>query len=235
MRLQNSVAHGNDNRAALSKQIALCLLLGPLFFLATGRLATSADPPGKTLTLSSLFAAEIDLASTLIPQPPDVAEQPASPTIEPLPDQIAIFGRLGDEEAKLEGDDLLFYEQTVKAMETEVRSADDELSYFWGTEIYTWAAPNLFHQPLYFEEVNLERYGTGARRIFQTPVSATHFFANIAVLPYHVASLPPRKRIYTLGHYRPGDCVPHRFHRAPFSVKGFAAQGAAAAGVVLIP
>ena len=198
---------------------------------------TAAEQPPQRPTMSQLFAAsEVELSGPLSAKKRGpLGEQPASSTIQPLPEQSALFGRLRADDAKLEGDELLFYQQTSKTPGTEIRSAEAGIQYGWGTEVYTWAAPNLYHQPLYFEEVNLERYGNGPRRIFQTPLSAAHFFTNVAVLPYHVASLPPRKQIYTLGHYRPGDCVPHRFHRAPFSVKGLAAQGAAAAGVVLIP
>ena len=48
---------------------------------------------------------------------------------------------------------------------------------------YCWDAPVLGYQPLYFEEVNLERYGYGPRylRMVQPVLSGAHFFAERAV------------------------------------------------------
>jgi hypothetical protein len=193
--------------------------------------------PLKPASLAELIDA--DSASSKSPKPTG-SDDPASSEIEPLPGQASLFGRLGNEQSKLPDDDFLFYEATDKQLEGTTRQSllpesDAAPLVIWSDEVFTWAAPNLFHQPLYFEEPNLERYGVGPRRILHAPISAAHFFTNIAVLPYQVASTPPRTRHYTLGHYRPGDRVPYRFHRAPFSVKGFVAQGAVAAGIVLIP
>ena len=43
---------------------------------------------------------------------------------------------------------------------------------------YAWDAPALCHNPLYFEDVNLERYGYSLRyaRVFQPVVSGAEFF-----------------------------------------------------------
>lgn len=166
--------------------------------------------------------------------------QPSSPSIEPLPDQATLFGRLDVKQAQLSDKDVSFYRTADKVSEVTERAIIARTEFGQAgsdhfSETYTWAAANLYHQPLYFEEVNLERYGIGPRRILQGPLSAAHFFTNIAVLPYHLGSLPPRTRVYNLGYYRPGDCVPYRYHRAPYSIKGFIAQGATAAGVVLLP
>ncbi len=48
----------------------------------------------------------------------------------------------------------------------------------------TWKASNLCHSPLYFEDVNLERYGHTHGPLLEPLVQSAHFFANIAVLPY---------------------------------------------------
>jgi hypothetical protein len=49
----------------------------------------------------------------------------------------------------------------------------------------------------------------------QPALSGAHFFATVPALPYKMALDRPCECIYTLGHYRPGSCVPHRIHRIP--------------------
>lgn len=99
--------------------------------------------------------------------------------------------------------------------------------------VYTWSAPAIYHHPLYFEQVNLERYGQGPHHAIQPLYSAAHFFATIPKLPYHVATAPPSERVYTLGHHRPGNCAPYQWHRTRFSWKGVAVQGLATAGTAV--
>ncbi len=86
-----------------------------------------------------------------------------------------------------------------------------------------WSAPNFRHRPLYFEEVNLERYGNELR--FQNVVSAAHFFSSAALLPYKWGQTPCRCCITTLGYRRPGDCVPYQIQHTPPSAKGLIYQG----------
>jgi hypothetical protein len=45
------------------------------------------------------------------------------------------------------------------------------------------------HQPLYFQELNLERCGN-ACGCFQTAVSTVSFFTNVMILPYRIAQRP---------------------------------------------
>ena len=100
----------------------------------------------------------------------------------------------------------------------------------------TWKASNLCHKPLYFEEVNLERYGHTAGPILQPIVSSAHFFANIAVLPYKKGIHPPNECQYALGYYRPGNCAPWIVPPVPLSLRGAARQAAVmTAGFWLIP
>jgi hypothetical protein len=82
----------------------------------------------------------------------------------------------------------------------------------WPTQTYYWDATCLCHRPLYFEEINLERYGYGCCECIQPAVSAAHFFGTIPALPYCMAEHCPGDCEYTLGHYRPGSCPPWRFH-----------------------
>ncbi|MEZ6138218.1 MAG: hypothetical protein R3C53_25315 [Pirellulaceae bacterium] len=76
----------------------------------------------------------------------------------------------------------------------------------WMGTNYAWVTPTFYHHPLYFEQVNMERYGNSPKH----PVffSAAHFYTSILVMPYKLLAQHPCEKVYTLGHRRPGDCVP---------------------------
>ena len=50
---------------------------------------------------------------------------------------------------------------------------------------FSWKAPGLYHYPLFFEDETLERQGRS--RPLAAAHSGIHFFANLAVLPLHLA------------------------------------------------
>ena len=107
---------------------------------------------------------------------------------------------------------------------------------FWHGFVYQWDATALCHRPLYFEEVNLERYGYGCCACLQPAASAAHFFATVPALPYCMAAECPQECVYTLGHYRPGSCPPWRCHWPPSDPLAAAAQGGVLTGLIfLIP
>jgi hypothetical protein len=91
---------------------------------------------------------------------------------------------------------------------------------------YQWVATCLCYQPLYFENINAERYGyicndccgchCSPQDCLQSACSAAHFFATVPALPYLVMADCPTECVYTLGHYRPASCgVPWRCHWPP--------------------
>lgn len=103
---------------------------------------------------------------------------------------------------------------------------------------YFWEAPGLCHGPLYFEDVNLERYGVCPKGTcwLQPALSGVKFLGTVPVLPLLISAHPPCERIYELGYDRPGDCVPFRcqypeLRLIPASVEA----GAIAGAVLLIP
>jgi hypothetical protein len=105
----------------------------------------------------------------------------------------------------------------------------------WPELLALWEAPGLAHHPLYFEEVNLERYGYSFG-LAQPVVSAAHFFGRIPALPYLATVDPPHRCVYTLGHYRPGSCAPLAWNLVPFDPLAAAVQGGVVTGLVyLIP
>ena len=100
----------------------------------------------------------------------------------------------------------------------------------WPLYCYGWEAPSVCHQPLYFEQVNLERYGYSCG-VAQPLVSAAHFFGTIPALPYLMAAEPCRQCVYTLGHYRPGTCAPFHLYYPPLSLRGAAAEAGVVTGL----
>jgi hypothetical protein len=107
----------------------------------------------------------------------------------------------------------------------------------WAESNYLWSATRLCHGPLYFEEINLERHGYQCNPFLQPLVSGAHFFLTVPTLPYQVVAHPPCECIYTLGYYRPGDCVPWRRQCPyPWDPRAAAVEAATAVGLVfLIP
>jgi hypothetical protein len=98
---------------------------------------------------------------------------------------------------------------------------------------YTWIAPEMCHRPLYFEEINLERHGLSFG-IAQPAVSSAQFFGRTLALPYLIAAQPPRECVYTLGHDRPGTCVPYTLYIPPWDWKAVTTESAVVAGAILL-
>ena len=69
---------------------------------------------------------------------------------------------------------------------------------------------NFCYRPLYFEEMNLERYGY-SWGILQPVISAGRFYGNAAVLPFRLAHQRPGYRTYHEHCYRPGAPAPREF------------------------
>ena len=115
---------------------------------------------------------------------------------------------------------------------------------FWPVTPFNWEASCLTHNPLYFEEVNLERHGYGCgcygpccSTCVQSVVSGAHFFATVPALPYLMGADCPTECEYTLGHYRPGSCPPWRYTccTRPSCAGGWSTAGVATGLIFLIP
>jgi hypothetical protein len=99
-----------------------------------------------------------------------------------------------------------------------------------------WKASGLCHKPLYFEDVQLERYGHEVGPVLQPLLSSAHFFGNALILPYKMGIHPPGECQHPLGYYRPGNCAPYMIQPFPFSLRGAAAQAGFVTGAAaLIP
>lgn len=101
---------------------------------------------------------------------------------------------------------------------------------------FTWKASSLCYKPLYFEDVQLERYGHYCHPLVQPVWSRVKFWLTIPCLPYLMGVNPPNECIYDLGYYRPGNCAPSMIEPIPISLRGGLIQaGAVVGGFALIP
>lgn len=106
----------------------------------------------------------------------------------------------------------------------------------WIASTVTWRASNLCHNPLYFQDVNLERYGHTHGPLAEPLIQSAHFFGSVLVLPYKMGVHHPKECIYALGYYRPGNCAPWIIPPVPISARGILNQAAVmTAGTLLIP
>lgn len=104
----------------------------------------------------------------------------------------------------------------------------------WPQITYMWKAAGLCHKPLYFEQVALERYGHSWGPYTQPIMSGVHFFGSLPILPYKMGLRTPNECVYTLGHYRPGNCAPYLVGGVPFTWRAAAFQTGAATGMSFI-
>ncbi|GAB4136355.1 MAG: hypothetical protein Tsb009_03330 [Planctomycetaceae bacterium] len=102
--------------------------------------------------------------------------------------------------------------------------------------LFTWEATNLYHNPLYFEDPALERYGHTYPDYIQPFASAGRFGVQLLGLPYQMTIDPIRKKDYTLGWYRPGECAPKLLYQIPWNKHAAAVQAGVTTGMFfLIP
>ena len=100
--------------------------------------------------------------------------------------------------------------------------------------VFQWEPSNLFSNPLYFQDVQLERYGHTHHPIVQPFASVGLFGAQFLGLPYQMTLHPFRKHEYVLGYYRPGDPAPRVYYQIPLNAKAAAVQAAVTTGAVFL-
>jgi hypothetical protein len=99
----------------------------------------------------------------------------------------------------------------------------------------TVQASYVVHQPLYFQQINHERYGWELG-VFQPVVSTAQFYGDVLLFPYKFAANPPWHCDANLGYALPGDPEPLRFLTTPFSWRGVIGQtGTMIGGVAVFP
>jgi hypothetical protein len=115
-------------------------------------------------------------------------------------------------------------------------STGDQRPRFESTQLFTWQPTNMFHQPTYFDDVPLERYGQTSHPHWQPVISGVRFFLTFPVLPYKMGVDRPCDCITTLGHAPAGSCAPCIKERIPRELDaGFFEAAAAVALVFALP
>ena len=106
----------------------------------------------------------------------------------------------------------------------------------WPSVEFNWAAANVYHQPLYFDDTPLERYGQTRHWALQPWISGARFFMTVPAVPYLIGIDRPYDHIYTLGYYWPGSPTPCLRQRLPFELDAAALEsGAWIALILLLP
>jgi hypothetical protein len=82
---------------------------------------------------------------------------------------------------------------------------------------YCWEPTNLYHNPIYFEDVPLERYGHTRHYLIQPLFSGVKFATQLFGLPYQMTLYPACSKQYSLGYYRPGECAPYKYYQIPLN------------------
>lgn len=183
------------------------------------------------------------------PTVPPRGSAPATPFISPSPSDIEDLS-CNTHQKRCQDDEAALLQNTVNMIGLDINEygkQGDALpcdctigtgvvfeSRHWPLITYTWKASALCHKPLYFEEVQLERYGHSAGPIVEPLLSAAHFFITVPLLPYYMGVDPPQECQYTLGYYRPGDCAPYMLDPFPLSVRGAILEAGAVGGVVWV-
>ena len=103
----------------------------------------------------------------------------------------------------------------------------------WCAVTFQWNASLLNYQPLYFEDVNLERYGY-SWGVAQPVVSSTKFMGTVLLMPYLLAARPYHLMSYDLGNARPGSHTPYVHQLPPLSLEGGVMEAATIAGLFLL-
>ena len=105
---------------------------------------------------------------------------------------------------------------------------------FYSRTNYLWNASALCTKGAYFENVQLERYGHSLCPALEPIFSGVRFFVTIPLLPYKMGLAPPNECVYTLGHYRVGNCAPYMLDPLPVSVRAILFEAVAVGGAIAI-
>ncbi len=126
------------------------------------------------------------------------------------------------------------FDQAAKMPENGVRTTKSELADAeWEPGCASWTAAQFHTNPLYFEQINFERYQTNVPAWTRPAISYAKFIGTIPVLPYKIGEHGPRERMYTIGHHPEGQ-LPSRKSHAGLSPRGVLYQGAATTGLIFV-
>ncbi len=122
-------------------------------------------------------------------------------------------------------------DQTPACPEEVVLSNESYIPRCFPENVFAWEASNIYYNPLYFEDVALERYGHTYPCLIQPFASVGKFGVQLAGLPYQMGIDPICKKIYPLGYYRPGECAPKLHYQIPWNTRAALTQAGVTTGL----
>lgn len=125
-------------------------------------------------------------------------------------------------------------QQTTGNVPTVVAARADEM---YSEPMYAAAldrAHEFPYQPLYFEEINLERYGRSNCGVLQPAASGLRFFATIPSLPYAMTVHKPNQTYHWRWPYEAGWGAPRVRELRPLELKPSLVQAAAVSGLIFV-
>ncbi|MBW3543887.1 MAG: hypothetical protein KY476_26870, partial [Planctomycetes bacterium] len=101
--------------------------------------------------------------------------------------------------------------------------------------LFTWEASNIYYNPLYFEDPQLERYGHTYHHLVQPFASTARFSQQLLGLPYQMTINPVWRKKYPLGWYRPGEPAPRQHYPPlPWHPNAVCNQAAVMTGLIFL-
>lgn len=102
--------------------------------------------------------------------------------------------------------------------------------------VRSWAAPNTFTLPLFFEDRMRERHGHERWGCMEPIAAGARFFATVPMVPYLATLQHPCDPVYTRGYFRAGSPAPCLMQRPPLDKKAVVVEAAAiATGIIALP
>jgi hypothetical protein len=99
---------------------------------------------------------------------------------------------------------------------------------------YCWEPTNMYHHPIYFEDVPLERYGHTRHYLIQPLWSNAKFALQLVGLPYQMTIYPVCSRQYSLGYYRPGEQAPYLCYQLPLNARAALVEAGVISGAYFL-
>jgi hypothetical protein len=205
----------------------------------------SAPMPVASQTAPAALPSSAGAVQLATMQPPPIAPVPAgAPTTSSeyadlleLPGPQRVFGiRESEESLKLRLINRAKATKPAERLEFPPSPALSKGRYAgraW-PEQRTFAEPNyVCYQRLYFEQKNFERYGWDLGPI-TTPLTALHFWIDVALVPYHFGTDIFRNYECSAGYCLPGDPVPFLLYPPELSATGALAEVATIAALIAI-
>lgn len=190
-----------------------------------------APPPARTVSQQPKQQPTPDVAEPLPPfgkGPPEPFETPAPYTIQLEPPSIYRVAISVESDAQLqqrirqENRERKIPERIVFPNDPVISTEAYQGRRFYPTRLEV-APYYVCHGRLYFQQINLERYGWGLGA-FGPLLSGMKFLYDFVSWPYHLATEPCRRFEYNTGWCLPGDPVPLLLYPLHVSPTGFVAE-----------